>query len=231
MKTSQKKPLDFRTWYDRFDALLVPFDCGTLCAPHNLNSKPFCCDICHAVPSVYIQELAYLEDNTDLWHLWRGDECIENPEDPSILKAETQEMMSLVACLGPDQCQRQFRSLSCRQFPFFPYISSNDQFLGLAYNWEFEDTCWIISHLNQVTEIYKQKFVQFYDDFFLNFPHTIRNYGIRSDQMRQHFISQKRSVPILHRDGGEYLLRPINERIRKVDPDRLPRFGFYQVID
>jgi len=223
--------MDFRAWYDRFDTPVVPFDCGALCAPHNSNSKPFCCDICHAVPSAYWQEWAYLEKNIDLWHIWRGDECVEDPEDPAKLMGETPDMMRLLACLGPAQCQRQFRSLSCRQFPFFPYITSDDRFLGLAYNWEFEDTCWIISHLDQVTVIYRQEFVQFYDDFFSIFPPAIRYYGIRSDQLRQHFITQKRSIPILHREGGYYLLRPLNERLRRVEAGRLPLFGFYRELD
>ena len=46
--------------------------------------------------------------------------------------------MLLLACQGPAHCQRPFRALSCRQFPFFPYITADDRFIGLAYEWEFE---------------------------------------------------------------------------------------------
>jgi hypothetical protein len=223
--------IDFRDSYHRFDTPVTPFDCGVLCSPHNSSRKPFCCDICHAVPSAYLQEWAYLERNTNLWHPWRGDECVGNPEDPAGLESETPDTMILLACLGPVQCQRQFRSLSCRQFPFFPYITSDYGFLGLAYNWEFEDTCWVISHLDQVSVAYHQEFVRFYDDFFSTWPHELEPYAVRSEQMREQFIAQKRSIPILHREGGCYLLRPINERLRQVDPERLPRFGSYQELD
>lgn len=220
--------LDFRAAYDRFDALVVPGDCGELCAPHNPSGKPFCCDICQAVPSAYLQEWAYLEAHTDLWHPWRGDECAENPEDPAKLAADTPESMLLLACLGPARCQREYRSLSCRQFPFFPYITSDYGFLGLAYNWEFEDTCWVISHLDMVSPAYRQAFVQFYDDFFSTWPQELDHYANRSEQMRTHFIAHKRSISLLHREGGCALLRPLNERVRRVDPERLPRYGVYQ---
>ena len=225
--TNHIPQIDIRALYDRFDTPVVALDCGKKCALHNPNGKPFCCDICYAVPSVYTQEWEYLRPNTDLWHPWRGDECAANPEDPAGLEAETPDTMQLLACLGPTRCQREYRALSCRQFPFFPYITSEYGFLGLAYAWEFEELCWVISNLGQVTETYRRTFIQVYDDFFSLWPQELDNYANRSEQMRQHYIVQKRSIPILHREGGYYLLRPISERIRRVAPERLPRFGEY----
>src|SRR5512139_3717464 len=75
--------LDIRQLYDYFDAPMVPLDCGTKCAVHNPSGKPFCCDICHAVPATYRQEWDYLQQNTDLWHAWRGDECPTDTTDPA----------------------------------------------------------------------------------------------------------------------------------------------------
>jgi hypothetical protein len=221
---------NIRAWYDQFDSPVVPIDCGLKCSPHNASGKPFCCDICHAVPSAYHQEWFYLQASTDLWHLWRGDECTQNPEDPTKLAEDTPETMQLVACLGPAYCQRRFRSLSCRQFPFFPYITVEYGFIGLAYNWEFEESCWVISHLNRVTLEYHLEFVEFYDEFFSTWPHELDHYAARSEEMRQVFISQNRSIPILYREGGVYLLRPLNERLRPVEPDRLPKFGPYRSV-
>ena len=158
--------MDIRKLYDRFDSPVVPFDCGEKCKPHNPSGKPFCCDICHAVPSAYHQEWAYLQDHTDLWHAWRGDECVSHPEDPQRLQGETPDSMILLACLGPDRCQREYRTISCRQFPFFPYITKDNIFLGLTYNWALEDTCWVISHLDQVSDSYRVEFIRHYDGFF-----------------------------------------------------------------
>ncbi len=214
--------------YDGFDAPVVPLDCGKMCAPHNPSGKPFCCDICHAVPSAYYQEWEFLQPRTDLWHPWRGDECDTHPEDPANLQADTPNSMILLACLGPDHCQREYRALSCRQFPFFPYITADFHFIGLTYNWDFEDTCWVISNLDQVTKSYRKEFVQLYDNLFSLWGAEMKIYGVRSEKMRKQFITQKRSIPILHRDGGVYLLRPINERLRRVAPNRLPKYGVYR---
>jgi hypothetical protein len=223
--------VDFRELYIEFDIPVVPLDCGKMCAPHNPGGKPICCDICHAVPSAYHQEWDYLRPNTDLWHVWRGDECHENPEDPNELDADTPDTMLLLACLGPMQCQRDYRSLSCRQFPFFPYITSDYGFFGLAYNWEFEEQCWVISNLGEVTEEYRQNFVQVYDNLFSQWPQELDHYANRSEQMRDHYINQKCSISLLHRDGGFFLIRPLNERIRRVEPTRLPKFGPYLKIE
>jgi len=228
---SRLPKIDFRELYDTFDIPVVPLDCGQKCAPHNPGGKPVCCDICQAVPSAYRQEWDYLRANTDLWHVWRGDECHEHPEDPRGLQADTPDTMLLLACLGPSQCQRDFRSLGCRQFPFFPYITSDEDFVGLAYNWAFEEQCWVISHLGEVTEAFRKRFVRVYDQIFSQWPQAFHQYAHRSGNMRDHYIDQKRSIPLLHREGGFYLIRPLNERLRRVEASRLPTFGPYACLE
>jgi hypothetical protein len=220
--------IDIRKFYNRFHAAVTPIDCGMKCAPHNPSGKPFCCDICEAVPAVYHQEWEYLQQNTDLWQVWRGDECGVELGDSADLRAETPAHMRLLACQGPAQCQREYRTLSCRQFPFFPYISSEDRFLGLAYEWSFEPTCWVISNLGAVTDTYRSEFIQVYDDLFSLWPHDYESYAILSEEMRAHFAVQKRRIPILHRNGGFYLLSPVSERLRRVAPERFRQFGPYR---
>lgn len=221
---------DIRALYDGFDAPIARLDCGRQCAPHNPSGKPFCCDLCQAVPAAYKSEWAYLEPNTDLWHAWRGDECATPPSarEQAKLRAGTPESMTLLACLGPARCQRDFRALSCRQFPFFPYVSADYRFLGLAYEWEFESKCWVISNLGQVSVRYREEFVRAYDRLFALFQDEFDSYAIRSEQMRAHFLERKRRIPILHRKGGLYLLSPASERLARVEGDRLPKFGPYR---
>ena len=224
----ENSSMSFLKLYSDFNATVTPLDCGDKCAPHNPNGKPFCCDICHAVPSAYEKEWEYLQAHTNLWHPWRGDECASHPEDPKKLSGENPDSMILLACLGPDHCQREYRAISCRQFPFFPYITKKLEFIGLAYNWAFEESCWVISNLSQVTDEFRESFVQLYDGIFSRWEDEIQNYAQRSKKMRKHFTDHKRSIPLLHRSGGFYLLRPINERLRSVDPDRLPKYGPYR---
>lgn len=224
---SPEPELDIRQTYDRFDLPVTSLDCGTQCAPHNPSGKPFCCDICHAVPAVYRQEWTYLAPCTDLWHVWRGDECIADPADPAELQAETPENMLLLACKGPAHCQRQYRAMSCRQFPFFPYITSRRQFIGLAYDWESESVCWVISNLAQVTQAYREAFVRTYERLFELWEAEFESYAALSEQMREDFARQRRRIPLLHRDGSACLLSPGSERLQRVAVDRLPRHGVY----
>lgn len=225
----QEPKFDFRALYDRFHAPVTDFDCGAKCAPFNPSGKPFCCDICHAVPVAFHQEWAYLRRSTDLWHAWRGDECPDEPADAPALLAETPPHMRLLACLGPDRCQRAYRAISCRQFPFFPYISSDDRFLGLTYEWEFESSCWVISNLHAVTAAYRREFVAFYDDLLAAWPLESDSYYNKSDEMREVFAARRRRIPLLHRNGGCYLVSPVSERMRPAAPGRLPRFGPYRL--
>jgi len=218
-----------RALYDGFDSLVVELDCGRKCAPHNPSGKPFCCDICHAVPAAYKSEWKYFENHTDLWHKWRGRECGNTTaQEVSRLKADTPDTMLLLACLGPDRCQRDFRALSCRQFPFFPYVTSDYRFIGLAYEWEFESMCWVISNLGRVTQQYRRDFVKTYDKLFAFFQEEFEHYAAHSARMRFEFVQRKKRFPLLHRNGGFYLLSAASERLLHVDAARFPRFGNFR---
>lgn len=219
--------IDFRGLYDHFDLPLMDLDCGAMCAPHNPPGIPFCCDICQAVPAVYRAEWAYLRENTGLWREWRVDECPGEPAGQPDLASAVPDNMLLLACQGPDRCQRAFRALSCRQFPFFPYITADGRFLGLVYDWEYEATCWVISNLGAVTQAYRQAFVQAYDELFSLWPDELGSYAVLSEQIRAYFAGQRRRFPLLHRNGRCYLVSPAAERLRRVQPERLRRFGPY----
>jgi hypothetical protein len=221
--------IDIRSLYDSFDASIAALDCGQKCAPHNPSGKPFCCDICHAVPAVHQQEWEYLRLNTDLWHIWRGDECPDNPEDPAHLQSETPDSMILLACQGPSACQRPYRALSCRQFPFYPYITSSFRFIGLAYDAQFEQTCWVISHLEVVSQTYRQEFMRAYDRLFEQWPEEFNSYLLLSQELRDHYAAQKHRLLLLHRNGTFYKISPSSERMERVMPEQLPRFGPYRV--
>jgi hypothetical protein len=220
--------ISFRQTYDRFNAPVTDIDCGQMCAPHNPNGKPFCCDICAAVPAVYRQEWDYLKDHTDLWCKWQADDCSKPSSSEAELQGEIPKHMLLLTCKGPQHCQRDFRAVSCRQFPFFPYITADDRFIGLAYEWPFENTCWVISNLNRVTPEFRQQFVRTYDEIFALWPHDYESYAVASEEMRCCYSEQKRRIPILHRNGGYYLLSPKSERLQRVSHNQFKRFGPYQ---
>ena len=227
--TSDLTSDDIRALYDGFHSPIAEFDCGRKCAPHNPSGKPFCCDICHAVPAAYKSEWEYLEPGTDLWHKWRAGECADaTPGEAARLKGDTPKNMILLACLGPARCQREFRALSCRQFPFFPYVTSDYRFLGLAYEWQFEAKCWVISRLACVTSNYRNEFVRTYDELFSLFQAEFEHYAYHSELLRAEFAKRKKRFALLHRNGRCYLVSPARERLYRVEPESLPRFGFYR---
>ena len=201
---------------------------GRCAPPHNPSGKPFCCDICQAVPAAYHPEWDYLQSHTDLWHEYGRGDCESQAEGAAQLEAETPPSMILLACRGPKHCQRGYRAISCRQFPFFPYITEDFRLLGLAYEWEFEQTCWVISHLDQVTDAYRRAFVTFYNDLFSLWMSEMEAYAQKSAEMREIYAARRRRIPILHHKGGLYLLSPASERIERIPAAKLPRFGVYQ---
>jgi hypothetical protein len=224
-------PIDIHSLYSTFDAPITALDCGKICATFNPSGKPFCCDICHAVPAAYSSEWDALCKVTELWHPWHVDDCPANVDliaQDTRIQIKAPYGMQLLACLGPQACQREYRLLSCRQFPFFPYVTSDYRFLGLAYDWEFEQSCWVISNLGQVTSTYRRQFISTYDQLFAWFQDEFDSYAIRSADSRAHFADQRRRIPILHRDGGYHLLSPASERISRVEPARLPAYGPYR---
>ncbi|HEX7556528.1 MAG TPA: hypothetical protein VF338_07870 [Leptolinea sp.] len=219
--------LDIRFFYDGFDFPVTRQDCGVQCAPYNPTGKPFCCDICQAIPVAYHQEWEYLSTHTDLWHKWRGDECASDPLNPAEIRADTPEHLELIACKGPAFCQREYRASSCRQFPFFPYVTSNYRFIGLAYYREYASSCWVISNLDQVTMNFRQAFIGTYDEIFNLWPDEFESYAAASAEMRDFFADQRRRFPLLHRNGGDYDVSPNSGRLRRINLKQLSKFGPY----
>ena len=220
--------LGFQDLYASFDAPCTELDCGQLCAAHNPGGKPFCCDICHAVPVAYQSEWTQLRKHTNLWHQWQGDECLEEPVARDELESQTPGHLTLLACKGPQYCEREYRTVSCRQFPFFPYITDDFRFIGLGYDWDFTPVCWVLSNLNQVTRAYRQQFVQAFDRIFSIWLEDMDSYAQLSEEMREHFAAIHRRFPLMHRNGADYLVSPRSGKLQRCDLGSLPKFGFYR---
>lgn len=225
---------EYKQIYKNFNAPITALDCGKRCAPYNVGGKPFCCDICHAVPTAYDNEWVYLEPNTDLWHPWKAESCVDSAEEAEqeydSLKKETPDNMVLLECMGPDACQRNYRTLTCRQFPFFPYINLMGEFLGMSYYWTYEETCWVISNLQVVTEEYLQEFIQTFELIFSRMPEELETYQYHSTYMRDEFNKMQRKLPLLHRDGTFYHINARTERLRQLKTNKLPKFGPYKIM-
>jgi len=219
--------INFAALYARFDAPITHLNCGDKCAPHNEHGVPFCCDTRHAVPVAYAEEWGYLQANTDLWREWQG----RTAKETERLQAEAPEGQVLIACLGAALCQRGFRSVACRAFPFFPYITRQGEFTGLSYYWEYEDRCWVISNLSAVDAAYRVQFIAAYDELFAAMPEELDGFRHHSNVMRRVFGRRKRAIPLLHRNGFAYKVTPRTGAMRRVPVESLPKFGPYKLAE
>jgi hypothetical protein len=217
--------VDFATLYAQFRSPIAELDCGRKCAPYNENGVPFCCDTSHTIPSAYPEEWQYLQTSTDLWHAWQS----EDDNETNRLQSMAPSGHTLIACLGHELCQRNFRSISCRAFPFYPYISEIGEFIGLTYYWEYEDRCWVISNLEVVRPEYRQEFIAAYDEIFVKLPDEWENFCYHSSYMRKTFANRRRAIPLLHRDGDNYSVSPISGNFRRLVRRKFPKFGVYQI--
>lgn len=215
--------LDFAGIYRAFDAPVAAFDCGTRCAPHNERGIPFCCDPAHAVPSLYTAEWRYVQANTDLWRPWEG----RTQQDTSRILNQLPEGQVAGACLGSALCRRGFRSIACRSFPFFPYITRTRELVGITYYWEYEDRCWVISNLRYVALQFRAELLATYERLFAAMPDEFETYRRYAITMRRVFSRRRRAIPLLHRNGYAYKVSPRSGRMRRVDPESLPAFGPY----
>lgn len=218
-------PITFSQLYNRFSSPIVPINCGSKCAPYNEDGIPFCCDIRHTIPTAYQAEWEYLRANTDLWQLWKSEDSALTAE----LSSETPEGQLLIACRGIEYCQRGYRSISCRSFPFFPYIDSTGEFIGLSYYWEYEDRCWVISNLQKVSSTFIKEFIMTYEYLFATDVHDRENYAHFSAHMRNTFADLKRSIPLLHRNGIAYKMSPRSERLHRYPAESFSKFGLYKI--
>lgn len=206
--------IHYDSYYPSFNTPISDIDCGQFCASRNPRGVPFCCDTRHAVPTAYIDEWEYLQANTDLWHLWQG----RTPAETRRVQDETPENMLLLECKGHLACERAYRTITCRAFPFFPYITRDDWFIGMTYYWQYEYACWVINNLRIVTQQYRTEFITAFDEILDCIPGEREGYRALSSSMRRVFSRWKRAIPLLHRNGGFYKVTPRNGRVRRVEP-------------
>jgi len=193
---------DLKTLYAKFNLPISSVDCGEKCRLNNPNGVPFCCDIHYAIPAVYPQEKAYFKTNTELWFDYQGAAIPDELDLP--------ENLLFMQCLGASRCQREFRSLSCRQFPFYPYVTSDYRFLGLGLEWEFKDKCWIFENVRLVSPDYRYQFIQVYDEIFAFHQEIFDNYAEHSAIARKIHAGIGENLLLLHRNGRNYRLKTGN---------------------
>jgi hypothetical protein len=215
------KPADFAAVYDRFQATVSRYDCGRFCAPLN-KGEPVCCSTQHAVPVVDNAEFKLLKTRSDLWHRFK-------PYDAATRRIvdELHPTCSAIECKGARHCERDNRSIACRAFPFYPYMTREGAFVGLGTYWTYEDRCWLISNMKVVEREFVKEFVAAYEYIFERDPDEYNTMKSHSAAHRRTFSRRGQPIPLIGRDGGYLQVLPKSGKVVKLPAGELPRFGAY----
>lgn len=211
----------FRKIYDFFDAPVVNIDCGQKCK-HLNDGVPVCCDTSNAIPIVQKSEWQALRQRSDLWHSYKATSAVARD-----IVASLHASCKAVECKGAQFCERDNRSLACRTFPFFPYFTNKGELLGLAYMWTFEDRCWVISNLAEVTPAFVQQFIAAHEILFDADPDERQVYRDFSATIRRVFSRWNRPFAVIARDGGYLMVEPKGAGITTIAASSLPSFEPY----
>ena len=202
------QPQDFEALYAGFTANVSRVNCGEKCAPLH-DGTALCCSTQHAVPVVYKTEFEYLKPRTDIWTKFK-------PYDAStreIVKEMTSDCMA-IQCKGARFCERDNRTLACRGFPFFPYITRQREFVGIGTYWIFEDRCWMMSNLEIVERPFVEQFIDTYEKLFAKDHDEFTTYVDFSATARRVFSRWKREISLLGRNGELLNVEPSTGNIR-----------------
>ena len=90
-------------------------------------------------------EFDLLKTRTDLWSKFKPYDYATK----QIVAELTHDCMA-IECKGGRFCERDNRTIACRGFPFYPYLTREKEFVGLGTYWVFEDRCWMMSNLEVV---------------------------------------------------------------------------------
>ncbi len=223
MKKPRITPQDFAKLYSGYNANLAKVDCGRKCAPLN-NGQPVCCDTNNAIPVVDKAEFALLQKRTDLWFKYKPNDAISRK-----IVNELTSHACAIECRGAAFCERDNRTIACRSFPFYPYLDKAGNFIGLTYYWDFEDRCWIISNMQVVEKAFVDEMVAAFEKIFKLDPDEYDTMKSHSANMRRVFSRKGKIIPVIHRDGGYYKIKPGNNGVLSpCTPGDFKKFGPYK---
>lgn len=217
MTKTRLAPNHFRSLYAGFQAPVSKFDCGRKCAPLN-GGEPVCCTTGNAIPIVEKVEFAFLKTRTDLWSRYK-------PKDASSRKIveELPRSACAIECKGVQFCERENRTIACRAFPFYPYLTAAGDFIGLSVYWTFEDRCWMISRLDLVEKDFISEMAQTFTRIFDLDPAERETMLFQSATARRVFSRWKRPLPVVGLDGKLQKVMPHTHELRpaKLDDFRI----------
>ena len=162
-----------------------------------------CCSTKHAVPVVDKAKFKFLKSRTDLWHTFK-------PYDAATREIvdELHHTCAAIECKGARHCERDNRSVACRAFPFYPYITREGDFVGLGTYWTYEDRCWLMSNMKVVEREIVQEFVAAYEYIFSRDRGGIRDHEGAFRLPPPGVQPARQAIPLIGREGGYLQVLP-----------------------
>lgn len=179
---------EYEEFYKNLDSPVTGFDCGTLCAPGN-NGIPVCCHGEQVVPVLYKSELKFLQQRTDMWTRYKAQ---TRPEKK--LREDMRKFDTLAHCKGIEHCDRRYRSLVCRTFPFEPYVNQQGEFVGILFNDEYEGSCPLIGKPELIRPKFIRECFRFFQTIISRSKEDAEMYIDVSQTLRRRFAQKKRIV-------------------------------------
>ena len=191
-----KGPLDWERLYAEFTASVIDGDCATLCrrGPDGLGA---CCDGARLTLIVFRDELAWARQRT---RGWRGG----RPRTPAERKgvAAWADHVAWARCLRPRQCDRPYRSLTCRLFPLEPHLDAAGGFLGLTNVYEAARLCPLIRRQLPVRQAFVDQSAAVWRQILAAYPEERACYVRASRQLRSRFARHGRAIRLWRPTDG-----------------------------
>jgi len=137
--------------YRMLSVRMTDFDCGKWCAPRN-NGIPYCCDGKKVLPVLFKDEYRWHRQQGGFWHKLH----VKTKADKRLVE-ESCSYNVFALCPGVRDCRRTLRSLTCRLFPFEPFLDSRGSVMGLVYQSSESGCCPL---MGKPQHIYIRKYIR-----------------------------------------------------------------------
>lgn len=193
-------------------APVTAFDCGTLCAPGN-GGVPVCCHAPTILPVLYKAELALLRRRTTMWtrHV---------PQGADAELAQLARPCDVFAvCKGHLQCEREHRDLTCRTFPFEPYLDHRGRLAGLVFCFDLAHLCPLMLGDQRIEPEFLAQCLRMYARLFEFAPEEHAFHLGISRRLRRQFGQRREPIPVFTTAG---VVAMPTRRPRRRPPGRTP---------
>ncbi|MBE7411760.1 MAG: hypothetical protein L6Q54_05040 [Leptospiraceae bacterium] len=194
-------------YYTLLNEELTNFDCGSLCKDQN-DGVPFCCVPKNAVPFLYRKEFQLLKSRSELWRVWEP----KTAQEKKLKSTHEGEDTLFCECKGVAFCERENRSISCRTFPFEPYLDKRGVLVGLIFMKEFLTSCPLSSRLSDIRQEYIDGHFLFWEKLLLRKKDEYDTYKKSSSAYRRWSKKENKKIPLLfpsHLKDKDYLKKLI----------------------